>query len=455
MATVKAFIRTSKKKTDSINIRFRLSDGRSVQIFHTSEILVNPDAWDDKEQAIGKRQIYKGKTELNKSVNDRKALILTIYEKETDKSGLTSEWLDAEIDKALHPEKYQPKIEIDTLFKFTSRFVEEAPKRKDKKTGRLLTYNNIQQYKATEKHLKAFASSIGKKDFSFELVKDKDTETMKNDIDQSFYDGFVAYLQKEIPELDKSGKPKIDENEKPILLKESFTANSVGKHIRILKLMLNEATIQGYNTSTYYNSFHVFTEETDTVYLNEKELEQLKNKDFSKMPYLDRVRDWFLLLAWTGCRFSDLEKVGKTDIKDGFISFRQQKTNTKVTIPLHPVVLEILEKYDFDLPEPITNQRFNEYIKEAAKLAEINNTESITITRGGKLVTELYPKWELISSHTGRRSFCTNMYKRGLPTLMIMSVSGHKTEKSFLKYIKVKQSEHAEMMKKAWENMYK
>ncbi|MFV0536543.1 MAG: phage integrase SAM-like domain-containing protein, partial [Dysgonomonas sp.] len=231
MATVKAFIRTSKKKTESANIRFRLSDGRSVQIFHTSEILVNPDAWDDKEQAIGKRQIYKGKTELNKSVNDRKALILTVYEKETDKSGLTSEWLDSEIDKALHPEKYQPKIEIDTLFKFTGQFIEEAPKRKDKNTGRLLTYNNIQQYKATEKHLKAFASSIGKKDFKFE------------EINQAFYDKYVAYLQKEIPDLDKTGRSKVDENEKPILLKESFTANSVGKHIRILKLMLNEATI--------------------------------------------------------------------------------------------------------------------------------------------------------------------------------------------------------------------
>ena len=88
-----------------------------------------------------------------------------------------------------------------------------------------------------------------------------------------------------------------------------------------------------------------------------------------------------------------MEKVAKTDIKDGFITFRQQKTNTKVVIPLHPVVLEILEKYDYSPPR--------------------------------------------------------------LPTLMIMSISGHKTEKSFLKYIKVKQSEHAEMMKEAWKNIYK
>jgi len=267
--------------------------------------------------------------------------------------------------------------------------------------------------------LRNFAKSLRQKDFEFA------------DIDQTFYDTFVAFLQE-----------------------KSFTQNSVGKHIQVLKLMLKEAKIYGYNTNHYYESFHVFSEDTDTIYLNEPELALLKDTDFSKSPHLDRVRDWFLLLAWTGCRFSDLEKVTKSDIKDGFITFRQQKTNTKVTIPLHPVVTEILEKYNYSLPEPITNQRFNEYIKEACRRAVINSTETTTRTIGGQRVTEKYEKWQRVMSHTGRRSFATNMYKRGLPSLMIMSVTGHKTEKSFLKYIKVKQEEHAAMMKKAWENMY-
>jgi len=299
-------------------------------------------------------------------------------------------------------------------------FVEQAPNRKDKVTGRLLVNNNVQQYKATQKHLNDFAKHKRKKDFLFK------------DLDQKFYDAFVEYLQG-----------------------LGFTANSVGKHIRILKLMLNEATKLGFNTSTDYTAFYVFNEEVDTIYITEEELSILKEADLTSTPYLDRVRDWFLLLAWTGCRFSDLEKIGKTDIKDGFITFRQQKTNTKVTIPLHPVVSEILQKYEYKLPAPITNQRFNEYIKEVARRAKIDNKEAVTRTIGGKLQTITQPKYELISSHTGRRSFCTNMYKRGLPTLMIMSISGHKTEKSFLKYIKVKQEEHAQMMAKAWQEMYK
>lgn len=428
-------------KGETVNLCFRLREGKNIDLLHTSDIKVDVSKWDNKKNTL-KGTTTIGKSEFESKVSRLKKIIYDVFDY-LDKDTITNASFNLEIDKRLHPEKYKPKVVIDSLFKFIEKFIKEAPNRKDKKTGRNLTYNNIQQYKATEKHLRAFAKDITKNDFKFE------------EIDQIFYDGFVAYLQKEIPDIDSNGKPKLNEKEEPILLKESFTANSVGKHIRVLKLMLNEATIQGYNISTYYNTFHVFTEETDTIYLNESELQLLKDKDFINTPYLDRVRDWFLLLAWTGCRFSDLEKVGKTDIQDGFISFRQQKTNTKVTIPLHPVVLEILEKYGYNLPDPISNQRFNEYIKEATKLAGINAMEAITITKGGKLQTELYPKYELISSHTGRRSFCTNMYKRGLPTLMIMSISGHKTEKSFLKYIKVKQSEHAEMMSKAWKNIYK
>ena len=81
--------------------------------------------------------------------------------------------------------------------------------------------------------------------------------------------------------------------------------------------------------------------------------------------------------------------------------------------------------------------------------------ETMTRTVGGKLITITFEKHEGVTSHTGRRSFATNMYKRGLQSYMIMSVTGHKTEKSFLKYIKVKQHEHAAMMKKAWEKIYK
>jgi len=367
---------------------------------------------------------------------------LRAYNNAENKEALTSELFGVEIDKIQFPEKYIKPEDVqvpETVFSYISNFIEKAPLRKDKKTGRTLLYNNIQQYKATEKHLITFATIERKSDYQF------------SEIDFEFYTRFVDYLQKPIQAKDSKGKLLFKEDGSPQLSKQPFTQNSVGKHIKILKVLLSEAKNNDADTSKFY----VYTEDVDNVYLNEAELRQLKEQDFAAVPHLDRVRDWFLLLAWTGSRFSDLEKIEKANIRNGMITYRQKKTNTSVTIPLHPVVNEILKKYNFQMPEIISNQRFNEYVKEVCKVAKIDSLESFTRTVGGKLVNETMPKYELTSSHTCRRSFCTNMYLRGLDTLMIRSISGHKTEKSFLKYIKVSQQQHAEMMAKKWSEIYK
>jgi integrase len=429
---------TQSPKSDAngeSEILIRFSHGKINQRTKTN-IFLPSKYWNSTEQRISipKARLLTADTkrlidDLNAKKEKLSSLTTSVLKSfnDADKSNISTDWLKSLIDKINFPEKHEPKAtepEVKTLFQYIDKFVENLPNRKTKDGGRPLTDNATKQYNATINYLRDFFQSIGKQDFDF--------SELDRVLDQSFYDSFVSYLQK-----------------------KRFTQNSIGKHIKVLKTILNDAKIHGFNVGEYYNSYHVFKEDADNVYLDEKELQLLKDKDLSKTPYLDRARDWFLLLAWTGCRFSDLEKISKTDIKDGFITFRQQKTNTKVTIPLHPVVLEILEKYNYEMPEPITNQRFNEYIKEACKLAEIKSIETMTRTVGGKLVTEKFAKWEHVSSHTGRRSFCTNMYKRGLPTLMIMSISGHTTEKSFLKYIKVKQEEHAALMAKKWKEIYK
>ena len=444
MATIKAFVRTSTKEKDFVNVRFRLTDGRDIQLFYKSDILVNPNDFDNKAEKIKAKIIFDGKQrrDFDKSITDRKNLINDLVFNAKDKSSLTSDWLEDAINRTLYPDRYitvEDQPESITVLSFIADFIENAPSRKDKKTGRALVYNNIQQYKATEKHLIEFSKIDKKVDYQF------------SEINFDFYTRFVDYLQKPIQDRDAKRKLKFNKDGTPVLLKQPFTQNSVGKHIKILKVMLSEAK----NNDADISKFYVYTEDVDNVYLNETELKQLKDFNFKDFPHLDHVRDWFLLLAWTGSRFSDLEKICNTGIKDNFVTYRQQKTNTKVTIPMHPVVKEILKKYNYKMPGLITNQRFNDYIKTACQEAKIDSLESFTRTVGGKLVTTTKPKYELVSSHTCRRSFCTNMYLRGFDTLMIRSISGHKTEKSFLKYIKVSQKEHAEMMKKAWENIYK
>ena len=417
------YLTLSKKKDTTgkheILIRFKHND---IAQRAKTNIFIEEKYWDSKtEQISAKRYVMQQEfrdnlIKLNDNLNKLTTAVQTSFN-DLDKKTITADWLKDVIDRHNFPEKYKPIVDVpkeDTLLDLVSKFIKDAPNRKHLETGRKLAVRSIVKYNATEKHLKAFAKEQKKNDFKL------------SEIDKTFYEKFVSYLQS-----------------------KEFTQNTVGKHIQVLKTMLCDVKVN----INDYSQFKSFTEDTDTIYLNETELQQLK--DTNLPPYLERVRDCFLLLAWTGSRYSDLDKIGKTDIKDGYITFRQQKTNNKVVIPLHPVVAEILEKYDYNLPEPITNQKFNEYIKEACKRAKINSIETMTRTEGGKLITTTFEKHEGVTSHTGRRSFATNMYKRGLQSYMIMSVTGHKTEKSFLKYIKVKQNEHAEMMKKEWEKIYK
>ena len=181
--------------------------------------------------------------------------------------------------------------------------------------------------------------------------------------------------------------------------------------------------------------------------------------------YLDRVRDQFLLLAWTGCRYSDLGKLSRKYIvtKDGddWFYLEQQKTGAKVVIPILPPIQPILEKYDYQPPKPISNQKFNDYIKEVARLAGFDAEVVIRHTQQkegsfeiGTVETRL-PKWQAITAHTARRSFATNLYNREYPTLEIMAVTGHRTEAAFLSYIKISQEDHVKRLKQKFMAQWK
>ena len=418
MASVKAFIRVGTKATNKTAlVRFRLSSGRATQLFHKSEIEVFPKDWEEKTERIKAKISFNesARATFNERVAGRKNLIASIFANTTNRDSLSSEWLETEIDKSLNPEKYLPKEEkAMTLFEWVEEFIRLAPTRKDRNSGRLLARRTIVQYNGTYKHLREFAESKRRVDYEFE------------ELNQDFYNDWIDFMQG-----------------------QSLKSNTIGREIARLKLFLNKSP-KDLRIKADYHKYAVYSEDVDSIYLNRQELTQIKDIDLSASPTLDRVRDWFLMLAWTGCRYSDLDKINKRSIKDGFITFRQQKTNTKVTIPLHRVVNEILAKYEYDVPAPITNQRFNEYIKEVIKIAGIDSIETITATVGGVKETSSAYKYKLVGSHTGRRSFATNMYLAGVPTLTIMSVTGHKTERSFYKYIKVTQEEQAKLMKSKW-----
>jgi len=121
---------------------------------------------------------------------------------------------------------------------------------------------------------------------------------------------------------------------------------------------------------------------------------------------------------------------------DQYISHISEKTGIKTTIPMHPVIREILTRRNNVLPGPVSNQKMNKQLKVLGKMAKLNQKIEITTSKISGKERNIYEKWELISTHTARRSGCTNMFLAGIEVPVIMSFSGHTTEKQFRKYIK-------------------
>ncbi len=201
----------------------------------------------------------------------------------------------------------------------------------------------------------------------------------------------------------------------------------------------------------------------DSIYLNTDELRKIHDLDISlshlmviypdsresdllrKVESLTKARVFFLLGANTSLRISDIRRLKDAVIDDKTIRIRTLKTNKEVVIPINSVVREILDG-EIDITKPPSEQKLNDSIKELGRLSGI--TEKVVITRriGGRMVTEHKERWELISTHTARRSFATNAYKAGVPTIAIMKITGHTKESTFLKYIKVGAEENAEIL---------
>ena len=207
----------------------------------------------------------------------------------------------------------------------------------------------------------------------------------------------------------------------------------------------------GYHRNEAFKDFVKLSEPADNIYLTVPELKAIENLNLSGNPSLDRVRDLFLIGAFTGLRQSDFSRLRPQHIKNGFITIEQTKTGEDVVIPVHSVVKKIIAKYNGNLPAAISGQKFNEAIKEVCKQVScLNGNESKKRTKGGLKTISTLQKWAMVGSHTCRRSFCSNQYLAGMPTLTIMSVSGHKNESSFLKYIKISKNEHAIKMQEEW-----
>lgn len=230
---------------------------------------------------------------------------------------------------------------------------------------------------------------------------------------------------------------------------KKYAANTIGRNTRTIKTILNKAVQEDFKVNMkFQGAFKSESEVVDNAYLTEAELEKIYKHDFSDTPRLDRVRDMFLIGCWTGLRFGDYSDIKPEHINNGMIRMVTQKTKQQVIIPLHPTVKAIFEKYNYQLPFTISNQKFNDYLGEVCEKAKINEPYTKSFTKAGKREVLSGAKYEFITSHSARRSFATNAFKRGIPPYLIMTITGHKTETEFMKYLKVTAEERAEMFAK-------
>lgn len=221
---------------------------------------------------------------------------------------------------------------------------------------------------------------------------------------------------------------------------KDLCANTRGSHIKFVKAAMNEAHKNKLHTNEDFRSFRKEMEQVDAVYLTTDEVNRVAELPLCGSHKL--ARDLFIIGCHTGMRFSDYSRLTINDISDGVIHLITQKCKTPVDIPVHPRVKRILESYGGTIPK-ITGQRFNMYIKDVCKEAGLN--ESVLVRKSGKHVR--CEKWELVSSHTARRTGLTNMYKAGIPTYRCMMISGHKTEQVFFTYLRITQEENAQYLK--------
>lgn len=329
----------------------------------------------------------------------------------TISSGQPLTYADAKKHFDLFANRNKPDITIQ-LFDFIKNYIEDATSKPNPNTNKLVAKSTWNVYKRTLEILTEFSNEMYKIDFK--------------DIDLSFYSDFVEWCQA-----------------------KDYSCNYIGKLIKTLKTFLNEATEIGVNTNVVFRSkrFSVMTEEVSKIYLDDKELNRIASLDLDSNDKMNIARNLFLIGSYTGLRVSDFSALTKDNFKlvngKEQIHVKTKKTNTVVAIPLHPKVKEILHLYPETLTSNITEQELNRQLKEIGKLASIDSMEETSLTKGGKTSVQKVRKYELITTHTARRSFCTNAYLMGMDPMDIRSISGHKTEKAFLLYIKSTPQERA------------
>ncbi len=226
---------------------------------------------------------------------------------------------------------------------------------------------------------------------------------------------------------------------------EGFALNYQWKMVSQLKTVMNEGLKLKYHNNTDFQQYKTMREDPDTVYLTKAEVDALW--DYKPKGELDRkARDLFILGVYTAARFSDYSRLSEDMIQDGVIRFHQVKTAGAVLLPVAPRVVEVLKRNGGRAPR-LSQQHLNEWIKRVCKEVGIDSPVEVTKTVGASHKTEIKKKYELVSSHTARRTGASLLYMTGVPLQQVMLITGHKDEKSIRRYLRLTKEENVALLR--------
>ena len=421
--TIKYLIQ-SKKDNSPIYIRLILGRGKGQDLKCRTGLFIDPAQWSDK-----KNEPKQTSPENKNLAADLKALRVYIENSLNNAAiigeEITAEWLSTKIDIHFKRITDTPSGQSDLILSLIDHIINTAPARRNGKGMLGLSDSRVKAYHT----LKA-------------IFREYETHTRKRykakDINLSFQKKFLGWL------LDKRK------------YKDSYAL----KLIDNLKAVCNEAVTLGMETDPQLQRIGKESPKKETpVYLTLNDLDKIRACQLGKQ-YLNNARKWLLLGCLLGQRGGDLLTITESNFVKGidgleYIQIVQQKTGKVARLPLVGALSEVQAIRDEGLPKKISVQKLDQYIKEVCRLAGINDlvehSKVCMIDKEGNIIEKndkgeypkegvkrtiygTFPKYELISSHTCRRTFATNLYGK-LETVFIMQMTGHTKESTFLSYI--------------------
>ena len=408
MATLKLKLRQDRKtQFDNTTVYVQVCIKSRVKLYST-DIKIKPELWDEKNERVRKTYGY-GYEKFFTKINKKKLEIENIIDNAfLQNKEITFEHISFELNKIENAKKIQPEAintGAKTFYEWYQVFIDE--------NKNLKTADTNKHYKTALNHLKRY---FGKKIPTFK------------DINFEFYNQYVNYLLESVELANSSVNKQLD-----------FLCAFL-KHASKLKLF-DENIIKDFKPLKEF--------ETHKVYITKEELKMMWEYKFENEK-LERVRDLFVFACTTGLRESDFSNIKPENIKNDAIHLTTIKTSDPLVIPLNSYSRAVLKKYNNQLPR-YSQQKFNEYIKEVGKEVGIDSSEQVIVFKKNIRTESTCPKYELLSSHTGRRTFITQCILRGISAPVIRTMSGHKDLRSFQRYVKITDTDKQKEMLK-WED---